>query len=186
MALEFKGFPKIPRFTGFGTTITEKIDGTNAGVFVDDDGYVTAASRKRWITPEADNFGFAQWVADNTDQLLTLGPGMHWGEWWGQGIQRGYGLTERRFSLFNVSRWDPKIREGAPALPDCCGLVPVLAQIPIFTEAEIRLVLQRLGERGSLAAPGFTNPEGIVINHHAAKQLFKLTFTDAHKGEQSR
>jgi hypothetical protein len=78
-------------------------------------------SRSRWITPDDDNFGFAAWVEANRDELLTLGPGRHFGEWWGSGIQRGYGLPkgEKRFSLFNVSRWG----ESRPA---CCHVVPVL------------------------------------------------------------
>ena len=53
---------------------------------------------------------------------MELGVGQHFGEWWGFGIQRGYGLHERRFSLFNTGRWsDPAVR------PACCGVVPVLA-----------------------------------------------------------
>ena len=52
-------------------------------------------------------FGFARWVETNRERLITLlGPGLHFGEWWGSGIQRGYGLTkgDKRFSLFNVER----------------------------------------------------------------------------------
>src|SRR5882762_4949927 len=54
---------------------------------------VYAQSRKRIITPEQDNFGFARWVYDNAETLVhDLGEGLHFGEWWGSGIQRGYGL----------------------------------------------------------------------------------------------
>lgn len=67
---------------------------------------VSAQSRNRVITPDRDNFGFARWVHANARKLAaTLGEGYHYGEWWGQGIQRGYGLDHKRFSLFNVSRW---------------------------------------------------------------------------------
>ncbi|MCJ7726507.1 MAG: hypothetical protein MUP76_09000, partial [Acidimicrobiia bacterium] len=46
----------------------------------------------RWITPEVDNYGFARWVKDHEEELRTgLGAGLHFGEWWGQGIQRRYG-----------------------------------------------------------------------------------------------
>src|SRR6478609_4562760 len=115
---EFQEFPKMPRLSR-EVIITEKIDGTNAQVLITPEGEIHAGSRTRWITPESDNFGFAAWVRDNREQLLQLGPGRHFGEWWGSGIQRRYGLTEKRFSLFNVKRWG----ESRPA---CCHVVPVL------------------------------------------------------------
>jgi hypothetical protein len=54
--------------------ITEKLDGTNAQIFIADDGEVIAGSRNRWITPLNDNFGFARWVFENEDALRALGP----------------------------------------------------------------------------------------------------------------
>ena len=104
---EIEGFGKIARWNR-EVIVTEKIDGTNAQILVNDEGTdFRVGSRNQWITPEADNFGFARWCADNRDDLLKLGPGRHFGEWWGSGIQRGYGLAkgEKRFSLFNVSKW---------------------------------------------------------------------------------
>ncbi len=58
MSDEFTAFPKIPRLNR-EIIVTEKIDGTNAQVVVTEDGEVRAGSRSRWITPEADNFGYA-------------------------------------------------------------------------------------------------------------------------------
>lgn len=75
----FIPFDKIPRLKR-GCVITEKIDGTNAQVVVGEDGSVRAGSRKRWITPEDDNFGFAAWVRRNEEELRELGPGQHFGE----------------------------------------------------------------------------------------------------------
>jgi hypothetical protein len=115
---EFVPFPKMARLSR-EIIITEKLDGTNAQVFIGEDGLIRAGSRTRWITPEDDNYGFARWVHNHADELRGLGPGRHFGEWWGQGIQRNYSLTEKRFSLFNVSRWG----EERPA---CCHVVPVL------------------------------------------------------------
>ena len=61
---EFKEFEKISRLNR-EVIVTEKIDGTNGLVWVSDDSTVVrAGSRSRWITPEADNFGFARWVAE--------------------------------------------------------------------------------------------------------------------------
>lgn len=164
---DFQGFPKIPRLSR-EMIITEKIDGTNAQVCVTPEGEVLAGSRSRWITPATDNHGFASWVKANKTDLLSLGEGHHFGEWWGSGINRGYGLTkgEKRFSLFDTSRW-------TDARPACCFVVPVLYR-GMFDTVVIDEVLQALAPQ-SVAAPGFTRPEGIVIFHTASGFLFKKT-----------
>ena len=183
---EFIPFPKMPRLQRT-VIISEKIDGTNAQVYITDDGKMRFGSRTRWITPEDDNFGFARWATDNKEELLKLGPGRHFGEWWGRGIQRNYGLSERRFSLFNVARWclhgevpkaiptaDPRNVKLQDVLPACCHLVPVLrCGINLSTIADS--ALYELSQRGSLAAPGFMNPEGIVVYHVAGNVGFKMT-----------
>ena len=136
---------------------------------------IFAGSRSQWITPEKDNAGFARWVEQSKDELFKLGPGSHFGEWWGSGIQRGYGLTkgEKRFSLFNVSRWGPGGKDEAMK-PACCGTVPVLHRGAFQMEA-IDAALKRLRENGSVAAPGFMRPEGVVVFHTAANICFKKT-----------
>lgn len=164
---DFIPFPKIPRLKR-GCIITEKIDGTNAQVVVGDDGSVRAGSRNRWITPEDDNFGFARWVAEHADGLRDLGPGQHFGEWWGLGVQRGYHLHERRFSLFNTGRWsDDEVR------PACCHVVPVL-YAGDFSTTIVDDVLAELKETGSRAAPGFGKPEGIIVFMTAARHFYKV------------
>ena len=172
-AIQFTAFPKIPRLNRT-ITITEKIDGTNAavGIIPNDDGTTTvyAQSRNRLITPEADNYGFARWVEANRDRLIALlGPGLHFGEWWGSGIQRAYGLKggEKRFSLFNTDRHkdvnEPDIRP-----------VPVLYRGANSSEM-INAVLAELARNGSVAAPGFMDPEGIVVFHAASRSMAKVT-----------
>jgi len=165
---DFRGFPKISRLTR-NIVITEKIDGTNAQIVITEDGDMFIGSRKRWITPENDNFGFARWVEGNKSDLLMLGPGQHFGEWWGQSIQRKYGLDHKRFSLFNTHRWlDNSIR------PECCYVVPVLYQ-GLYDDWAIQRALNDLKFYGSLAAPLFMKPEGIVIWHEHARVYFKKT-----------
>lgn len=202
----FQEFPKIARLNR-ECIITEKIDGTNAQVLIVaepelrceavPDGpdihdlvartaagyYVFAGSRTRYVTPQDDNYGFAAWVQKHADELVeSLGPGRHYGEWWGQGIQRKYGLSEKRFSLFNTSRWFEPPFPNAPALapgnmtivPKCCHVVPVLYRGPFKTEV-VGTAIERLKTLGSVAAPGFMKPEGVVVYHTAANLYFKVT-----------
>lgn len=191
----FVEFPKMARLSR-DIIITEKIDGTNASidiVFIDADNHaydeygevdksiiatideynIRAGSRTKWVTPKDDNHGWAKWVVDHAKELVELGEGTHFGEWWGSGIQRGYGLTkgEKRFSLFNTYRW----RDGGKDVrPACCSVVPILYEGP-FRDYKIQEALEELEIRGSKAAPGFTNPEGICVFHTAANMSFKKT-----------
>lgn len=179
--IEFKEWPKIPRLNK-NITVTEKLDGTNACVIVTVDGQVAAQSRTRVITPENDNYGFAKWVRANSEQLRLLGPGYHYGEWWGQGIQRRYGLEEKRFSLFNVGRWadyhgtnlEHEMDEGQQYVPKCCYVVPVIAEGSSLTDL-VQLSVANLREVGSYAAPGFKQPEGVCVylNGHYYKVLLE-------------
>jgi len=180
-SVEFEAFPSIPRLKR-GCVISEKLDGTNAQVYVGEDGLVLAGSRSRWITPEDDNFGFARWVAEHTDELRTgLGPGRHFGEWWGAGIQRRYGLADKRWSLFNAGRWGGPDR---PA-PACCHVVPVLYSGDFSTDV-VERTLAELARDGSRAAPGFMKPEGVVVYMTAARTTYKVTLgDDGHKGARA-
>lgn len=205
---DFKPFPKIPRWSR-DIIITEKIDGTNACVVIGGPldpapeyftlasnvgvWWIAAASRNGYLLPTGkfDNFGFARWVLEHVYELLALGRGQHFGEWWGYGIQRGYELKEKRFSLFNVQRWSEKhfsdsnelvpndqLKDKQEFAPECCGVVPTLFQGPITPNCEdngIDRVMFNLISQGSRAAPGYENPEGIVIYHTASNQLYKKT-----------
>ena len=184
--IEFTEFPKMARLSR-DVVVTEKLDGTNAQIYIGEDGTLLAGSRTRWITPQDDNYGFAAWVEAHRDELLTLGPGKHFGEWWGQGIQRNYGMKEKMFSLFNVHRWalhgttpavyptaDPRVSSMQELLPPCCGLVPVLHR-GVFDTSIIESVLEMLRRDGSVAAPGFMKPEGVVVYHQAGNVGFKKT-----------
>ena len=190
--------------------LVAQIDGGELG----GDGYplvqhnVYAQSRNRFITPRADNFGFAAWVRENADDLISiLGRGRHFGEWWGHGIQRGYGLPrgERRFSLFNVTRHNPLGSMAdleayfaappagrEPLFPD----LPELSTVPVISAADndrslramshmVDRALARLSLAGSLAAE-FARPEGIVLFHSRSNQVFKAFCDDAEKAAEVR
>jgi len=185
--LTFEKWPSIPRLKR-NCVITEKIDGTNAQINFNEAGDILCGSRKRVIVPGDDNFGFAKWAHDNREALFQiLGPGRHFGEWWGLGIQRRYGLDHKRFSLFNTHRWgpgrdDPLKLEAVPGL----DVVPVLYEGP-FESSEIDSVmfaLSVLGSKAALAAGvNFMNPEGIIVYQTAARQMFKYTFEHDLKGK---
>lgn len=198
---DFPAFPKIPRLSR-DVTITEKLDGTNASVLIEArskfvmghpvDGYyhhgmydahtltsdhvVSAGSRTKWITPKQDNYGFARWVWDNAQELANaLGEGHHFGEWWGRGIQRNYSQTERHFSLFNTKRWGYHFDDQGRVGP--CRVVPTLYRGPLESYGVMKGVQESLRKLslGSVAAPGFTKPEGIIIFHEASQQMYKKT-----------
>lgn len=166
--IDFVPFAKMARLRRH-VVITEKIDGNNALVHVTDDGKVFAGSRTRWITPEDDNFGFARWVLENTEELRLLGPGNHFGEWWGAGIRRRYGQIQKWFSLFNTGRWD-----STNPPPSCCQIVPVLG-MGVYSDSLVESAMNVLAAGGSVAAPGFEKPEGIVIYHTALGSYLKVT-----------
>ncbi len=176
--MEFVPFQKIPRLSR-ECVITEKLDGTNASVYISEDGSeFRTGSRTRWITPEDDNYGFARWAQENKDELMKLGHGHHFGEWWGAGCQRRYGLAEKRFSLFNTHRWSDEMG----LRPACCHVVPVLFQGP-FTTQTIESIIALLATEGSKAAPGFMDPEGIIVYHTASGTLFKKTVKGDEEGK---
>jgi len=199
MPIEFKEWPKTPRLLR-NIVITEKIDGTNAAIGIvpvdneiDDPCIIDhvrlhgqrygvyAQSRTRLITPgkQTDNYGFAGWVQANSGELVELlGEGLHYGEWWGNGIQRKYGMAEKWFSLFNTARHSDLETDIN------LSVVPVLYQGPNDTAA-IAGALELLRANGSVAAPGFMNPEGICIYHAASRQVSKVTLDkdDAGKWE---
>lgn len=169
----FQPWPKIPRVENRKEIYTEKIDGTNAciaiyprpaievgeplpivSLYLNGQGYnIWAQSRKQLIYPESDNYGFAAWVVKHAEELIALGGGHHFGEWWGNGINRNYDLKEKRFSLFNTKRWGPH----NPNTPSCCSVVPTIHANSVEEAKQILI------EKGSLAAPGYMRPEGVVV-----------------------
>lgn len=166
--VEFEKFPKIQRLKGIRLVITEKIDGTNAQVYVpqNPEEPIQVGSRNRWITPgkSTDNYGFAEWALEREAMLRRLGPGRHFGEWWGLGIgPRGH-KTPRKWSLFNALRYLDD--NGKSYLPEPLsdlgvGVVPILYNGEFSMDA-VEAAKEKLRTGGSLADPGHMNPEGIV------------------------
>jgi hypothetical protein len=205
--VEFQAWPKTPRLFR-EIVVTEKLDGTNAAIQIVElatldhvvraDGTVEpfdpqpiavvdgcavyAQSRNRLIFPgkTTDNYGFAGWVENNAASLVEdLGEGIHYGEWWGQGVARKYNAKVKTFSLFNTARY-----------ADVTFTTPNLDVVPVLYEGEnntaaVEAALTLLGAGGSVASPGFMNPEGVIVFHSASRQTFKVTLdaNDAGKWE---
>lgn len=167
MSVEFKAWEKITRENPFNVTITEKMDGTNACIIIKDGEILGVQSRKRLITPEDDNYGFAQWVDDNKDDLINLGDGYHYGEWAGIGIQKNpHDLSSKKFFLFNAFRWN----ENNPNRPNCCEVVPILFQ-GMLTQETVPELLETL----KLNATENQSPEGVIVYYHAFRKYTKHT-----------
>lgn len=171
----FEPWAKIPRLRNEVVTITEKLDGTNGQVCVTPEGYVFAGSRGRWLVgadakgKPNDNYGFRVWVEENKNELVKLGVGRHYGEWFGYGIgPRGYGLPNKRFALFNTFR--PK-----ESLPPVVENVTILYQGTGMGLTEIvARIMDDLKTTGSKHVPGYMRPEGIVVYSSLTKTRYKV------------
>lgn len=152
--------------------------------------WVSAQSRKFVLRPgEPDSHGFRTWVEQHAVTLVAdLGIGRHFGEFWGPKVRKSYGLTERRFSLFNPDFHFQNIEGDRPPviLTPGLGTVPLLYEGP-FDTAAIANVLADLRENGSVAAPGFMWPEGAVVYHTAARRIIgKVTLDNQDAGKWER
>jgi len=183
--MEFKAFPKIERIGKVNMVITQKIHGTNAQVFIypDETGtlQLICGSRTRWIYPGDDNYGFAAYVHAHKEEFIEkLGPGQHFGEWAGLGINSGEGLDKKVFVLFDFWKYPPE-----RPLPPGVTTVPVLYQGPMDL-AKIDEVMTELKTNGSKLAPGFMRPEGVVITAMGTrfKKVFDAEETAWKKGDE--
>lgn len=213
--MQFEKWPGIPRLSKEKMIITEKLDGTNACIVMQpaphgvgdqeltDSGIVlgmpnenapfgvelvefAAQSRSRFITPKDDNYGFAKWAYQNAEKLYAiLGYGKHYGEWWGSGIQRNYGLPEKRFSLFNAPRWNEQISYLFATTPVAeLRTVPMLYNGPADW-SQVELWREKLAQ-GSVAAPNFKGKaEGMVVYLRELNASYKVLIEndDIHKWE---
>lgn len=183
---EFRKFPKISRLTS-PVIVTEKIDGTNGLIYVSDEGELFAGSRNRWLTKQDDNYGFANWVSVNAPRLLSLlSPGWHYGEWFGKGIARNYGLDHRRFYLFAVDRYADVLPEDAADIElvdgTRLGTVPVLHRSVEFDHRHIPGIAAELHHS---RIDGFPRPEGFCIFFEHNHMILKVVL-DKHNDKKER
>ena len=108
----------LPTITFEGTV---KLHGTNAAVGITKDGSLFCQSRSRIITPEDDNFGFANFVKHNEGYFLNLlgyicakaevESCIVYGEWCGANIQKGVALSDldKMFVAFYAEGYDNEV-----------------------------------------------------------------------------
>jgi len=163
----FKPWPKIKRHNGLTITITEKMDGTNACIIIENGEVVGCQSRNKIIRVGDDNAGFSSWVENNKQALVeTLGDGYHYGEWCGPNIQSNpHKLTRKTFFLFNSFRW------GTVALPEGAECVPIIYTGP-YSQEEIDNAVKDLKSRAEYA--GY-KAEGVIVYYHELSTYSKHT-----------
>jgi hypothetical protein len=161
---------KIPDISTLSMTITQKIDGVNANIYIKNGHLEDASSSLNF-------FGFEEYIDRNKSEIISkLGDGSHYGEWCGPGINSGEGLAEKKLVLFNFRRW-----VGKP-LPSQMGVVPLIYEGPVSLK-KINEIMDELKRNGSYLVTGFMNPEGIVIE--IGKNFYKKEFgIDQHIGEK--
>lgn len=172
--LPHKKWPKIPRLEDLSCLITEKLDGMNAIIGIDKNGNIKPGNRNGWITPDNDNHGFAQFVYDNADELLKLGPGYHYGEWVGRGINRKYNKTDRALYLFNEYKY-----HDLENLPDGVKFVPLIDMFSLGDEFSFDRILESIEQftttcNGKSLLDLKTPCEGVIIQFIGTDTKIKI------------
>lgn len=173
--MEFKKFPKIQNYKKLHVLVTLKVNGTNSAIIIYKDEKtgeldLKTQSRTRFITPEDDNYGFANFVYKNKEAFInSLGEGTHFGEWYGAGINSGEGLDHKELALFDVFRYKDVV------LPEFVKTVPILYHGE-YSKEVIEKVAEDLKTNGSKLVEGFMRPEGMVIQFLGSNLRFKYVF----------
>lgn len=187
---DYPEFPSIERFDNVYCIITEKIDGTNGLIEIGtngitEEGIVMFGSRKKYLYPGKDNYGFLAFFSPYVSELLKIckeikeentdfdfinnPPIRIYGEWFGKGINRGYNLSDRQFMPFN-SYYADKLRN----IPNITQPEPL--HQGKFSREILNDCMNFLREEGSQVVPGYKNPEGVVAYFPKYKFSLKETF----------
>ena len=168
--VEFEAWPKIPRAVLGDVVITEKMDGTNACVIIEEGVITGVQSRKRMINvgKDNDNYGFASYVRQNEQMFLDLGDGKHYGEWVGLGIQSNpHMFVQKFFYLFDTRRW------GEHNVPQGDIKVVRVLHHGEYTRQTVDDVMNQLKTDAFIT--GYT-PEGCVVYFPKLRANEKHTF----------
>lgn len=113
MHLERFGTNEVDGIEVGDTYVFPKLDGTNAQVWLNDDGSIGCGSRNRVLSVDKDNAGFMNWAVDqhNLHEYLTKNPShILYGEWLVPHSLKTYRDDAwRKFYVFDVMRDDDLI-----------------------------------------------------------------------------
>lgn len=196
--VSYPSFSSIERLENIYCVISEKIDGTNGLIQIDykydwngqryDDHLVQFGSRNRYITTTDDNAGFANYFTPHIASICTLAeslinygdndnPKQDWpiyiyGEWFGKGIQRGYGLDEKYFMPFSSFYAEHMIKAGIPNI-----MMPNIMYTGKFSLEVVDNCMNRLTSGGfHTLITNYDYPEGVVIYFPKYNFRLKQTF----------
>lgn len=150
-----------------------KLDGTNASVWLSEEGKVQGGSRNRELTVENDNAGFYNWVLTNKsiESYLTKYP-THtlYGEWLVPHSLKTYREGAwRQFYIFDVLDRETNLllpyETYKPLLEECnLEYIPPLAVVKNPTVETLYKCLEKSGEY--LVEDGKGTGEGIVVKNY--------------------
>jgi len=197
--MSYPSYPKIERFKNIYCVISEKVDGTNGLISIYEDTEadnkttieVRFGSRNKWIDVHNDNAGFCNFFTPHIEKIKMIPkvlqdnaenelddrneasrfPIRIYGEWYGQSIQRNYGLKEKLFMPFSTILAEAMISVGIPNIK-----VPEVIYKGKFSTLELSHAMGLLSTDGSLVVPGWFNPEGVVIYFPKYNFCLKDTF----------
>lgn len=170
--LERLGTDEVDGILDGDCVVFYKIDGTNASVWMGDDGNICAGSRNRELSLDNDNQGFMEHVTDNDLFYNLLRDRPNWrlyGEWLVPHSLKTYRQEAwRKFYVFDVMQDDQlyvHYDDYAPILADY-GLefIPPLMYIKNPTEESIQRALEKSGE--FLIEDGKGKGEGVVVKNY--------------------
>ena len=178
----YSSFPSIERLENIYCIISEKIDGTNGLIEINETN-VRFGSRNRYISFSDDNAGFANFFKDyearfkdaakdiTTDESYPL---RIYGEWFGCGIQRNYGLKDKLFMPFSSFYGEKLIEYQVPNV-----ITPNIMYTGKFSMEIVDTCMQQLKLNGSGVVKDYKQPEGIVIFFPKYNFRLKETFDGA-------
>jgi hypothetical protein len=156
-----------------------KIDGTNASLWLGDDGKLCAGSRNRELSLDNDNAGFMAWAVNSPEikQFFLDNPSCRlYGEWLVPHSLKTYRSDVwRRFYVFDVMRDDKYIpyNEYVDSLKDC--YIDYIMPIAILRNGTYEQFIDQLAKNVFLIEDGKGAGKGIVIKRYDYKNKFGCT-----------
>ena len=154
-----------------------KIDGTNASLWVDRNGFLQAGSRRRHLTIDSDNAGFFAWASDQAkfEVFFEHYPNLRlYGEWLVTHTFKNYREdAKRKFYVFDVCYYEGEDKKYMPYLEYQKLMeefkIDYIPAICIFENPSIDQMYASLEKNNFLVIDGMGNGEGVVLKNYDYK-----------------